>query len=218
MCTYVRLVGADGSSHPSRTMEWGVFEFKHLAFTATPRGVEMKSMPMPDGKPGVSWTTKYALGGVTIIRDNINADAMNERGLAINLLYFPGFAEYQTYDPAQADLSMSPTDLMAYLATQFATVREVKAGLQKVLVVPVVEPALGFPPPAHYAVSDASGAEIVVEYLDGALTIHEDTIGVMTNSPGYDWHLTNLRNYVNLRQTDVAPIKVLDLKLTQVGA
>jgi len=216
-CTYVRLVGADGSSHPSRTMEWGVFEFKHLAFTAAPRGMEMKSMPMPDGKPGASWTTKYAFGGVTIIRDDIYSDAMNERGLAINLLYLPGFADYQTYDPDQADISMSPTDLMAYLVSVFATVDEVKAGLQGVRVVPVVEPALGFPPPVHYAISDAAGAEIVVEYVDGQLHIYEETIGVMTNSPAYDWHLTNLRNYVNLRQTDVAPIEVLDLKLTQIG-
>ncbi|WP_193164373.1 linear amide C-N hydrolase [Microbulbifer hainanensis] len=216
-CTYVRLVGADGSSHPSRTMEWGVFEFNHLAFTATPRGVEMKSMPMPDGKAGASWTTKYALGGITIIRDSAYADVMNERGLAINLLYLPDFAKYQTYDPDQANISMSPTDLMAYLASQFATVAEVKTGLKKIRVVPVVEPALGIPAPVHYAITDASGAEIVVEYLDGKLNIYETTIGVMTNSPGYDWHLTNLRNYVNLRQTDVPPIKVNDLKLTQIG-
>jgi len=216
-CTYVRLVGADGSSHASRTMEWGAFQFKHLAFTATPLGMKMTSMPMPDGKPGASWTTKYAFGGVTIIRDSIYADAMNTRGLTINLLYLPGFAGYQTYEPDQSGISMSPTDLVAYLASRFATVDEVRAGLKKVRVVPVVERTLGFAPPVHYAISDASGAEIVVEYVGGELNIHEDTVGVMTNSPGYDWHLTNLRNYVNLRQTDVAPIKVGDLKLTQFG-
>lgn len=216
-CTYLRLVGSDGSSHPSRTMEWGTFEFSHLAFTATPRGMEMKAMPMPDGKPGASWTTKYAFGGITIIRDSVYADVMNEKGLAINLLYLPGFAKYQTYDPAQADISISPTDFMTYTASQFATVDEVKEGLKNVRVVPVVEPALGFASPVHYAISDTSGAEIVVEYLNGELNVHETTIGVMTNSPGYDWHLTNLRNYINLRQTDVPPIKVAEIKLSQIG-
>lgn len=215
-CTYVRLVGTDGSSHPGRTMEWGSFDLKPR-FTIMPRGSKFKAMDMPDGKAGASWTGKYGFGGVSIVRDGVFSDVVNEEGLVINLLYLPGFAEYQPYDPAQADKSISPTDFMTYLASQFADVAEAKAALDKIRVVPITEPALGFPAPVHFVISDRSGAEMVVEYVNGELRVHEDSIGVMTNSPPYDWHLNNLRNYINLRQTDWKPITVEGMKLAPIG-
>ncbi len=39
----------------------------------------------------------------------------------------------------------------------------------------------------------------------------------MTNSPTFDWHMTNLRNYVNLTVTNVPPIGVGGIKLAQLG-
>ncbi len=106
---------------------------------------------------------------------------------------------------------------MPYLAGSFATVDEVRESLSEIRVVPVVEPALGIPAPVHYAISDASGDEIVVEYLDGALVVHEDPIGVMTNAPSYDWHLTNPRNYIDLQQTDLPPLEADGISLPQLG-
>jgi len=40
---------------------------------------------------------------------------------------------------------------------------------------------------------------------------------VVTNAPAYDWHLTNLRNYVNLSVTSVPPLDLDGLKLSQLG-
>ena len=42
---------------------------------------------------------------------------------------------------------------------------------------------------------------IVIEYVDGMLSIHNNTVGVVTNDPPFDWHLRNLGNYINLRPT-----------------
>ena len=39
----------------------------------------------------------------------------------------------------------------------------------------------------------------------------------MTNAPAYDWHITNLRNYVNLSVTSVPPLDLDGAKLTQLG-
>ena len=215
-CTYVRLIGVDGSSHPGRTMEWGSFDLKP-GFAIIPRGGEHQGMIMPDGKAGASWTGKYGYAGVTLLgKDTLFGDVINEKGLVINLLYLPGFAEYLPYDPAQADQSLSPTDFMTYVGSQAASVAEVEALLEKVRVVSVVEPALGIAPPLHFVISDVQGNEIVVEYVGGELHIHEG-IGVMTNSPAYDWHLTNLRNHINLRQVDWKPITVDGLKLDPIG-
>ena len=43
-----------------------------------------------------------------------------------------------------------------------------------------------------------AGAHAVVEYLDGVLHVHNNTVGVMTNDPDFSWHLRNLNNFVSL--------------------
>ena len=53
----------------------------------------------------------------------------------------------------------------------------------------------------HWRVDDSNGKSIVIEYVDGMLSIHNNTVGVVTNDPPFDWHLRNLGNYINLRPT-----------------
>ena len=66
--------------------------------------------------------------------------------------------------------------------------------------------------------SDATGASIVIEYMDGKLSIDDNKVGAMTNSPGYDWHLLNLRNYANLTPRP-APARAIDgVSLAPFGA
>ena len=64
---------------------------------------------------------------------------------------------------------------------------------------------------------DASGASIVIEYLDGKLNVFENPLGVLTNSPAFDWHMTNLRNYINFSLTNVPPVKVESITLQPTG-
>lgn len=143
---------------------------------------------------------------------------MNETGLAIGLFYHPDFAEYQVYDANERDASIGPLDVGNYVLSQFATVSEVRKGMAEINVVPVVEPALGFTPPVHFIVTDASGAAIVMEFLEGELTILDAPLGVLTNAPTYDWHMTNLRNYVNLSPVAI-PTKAIDeLEFSPLGA
>ena len=54
---------------------------------------------------------------------------------------------------------------------------------------------------------DASGKSIVIEYVGGKLNVHDDPLGVITNSPTFDWHMTNLRNYVNFSMTNAPPVQ-----------
>jgi choloylglycine hydrolase len=56
-------------------------------------------------------------------------------------------------------------------------------------------------PPCHYVLTDATGATIVVEYVGGTLNIYDNPLGVVTNAPGFDWHMTNLRNYIGISPT-----------------
>jgi choloylglycine hydrolase len=57
----------------------------------------------------------------------------------------------------------------------------------------------------------------VIEPLKGKLVTYDNPLGILTNSPTFDWHMTNLRNYINLRAANVAPIKVDHLTLAPFG-
>jgi choloylglycine hydrolase len=61
--------------------------------------------------------------------------------------------------------------------------------------------------PAHYVVHDAQGRSIVLEWVGGKLSVYDNTIGVMTNSPPYDWQMVNLRNYISLSPDDAKAVK-----------
>ncbi|MGZ5863691.1 MAG: linear amide C-N hydrolase, partial [Methyloceanibacter sp.] len=61
------------------------------------------------------------------------------------------------------------------------------------------------------------GKSIVIEPVDGTLD-HDAPLGVMTNAPTYDWHMSNLQNYVNLSVKDVEQIKLGPLTLPAFGA
>lgn len=52
----------------------------------------------------------------------------------------------------------------------------------------------------------------------GTLKVHDAPLGVMTNAPTYDWHMTNLANYINLSVTDVDQAKVGPTTVTAFGS
>lgn len=214
-CTGITLKAADGSIVFGRTLEWGSFDLKSR-LAVIPRGFKYAAH-MPDGKTGLSWQAKYGVVGIDAVEKDIVVEGMNEKGLAVGLFYHPGYAEYQEYSPSQASQSLGPTDVGQYLLTNFANVDEVRDGLAKVRVVSVVEPALGFAAPVHFVITEASGKAIVVEYLKGEMKIFDAPLGVITNAPSYDWHETNLRNYINLSPVALPGKKIEDLNFKPLG-
>jgi len=196
-CTSLALIAEDGSLVYGRTMEWGAFDL-HSRVAITPRATPFTGTT-PDGKPGLRWTGRYGFVGLDMVGQDFIGDGMNEKGLVVGVLYFPGFAQFQPYDPKQAGNSLSSMQLAAWMLSQFATVEEVRAAVPKVSVVAIPLPELNnSPAPMHFAVMDASGKAIVIEYTKEGLRIFDNPLRVMTNSPAFDWHMTNLRNYVGL--------------------
>lgn len=215
-CTAIVLKAKDGAVLLGRTMEWGTFDLKSR-LVIVPRGYRFTSTT-PDGKPGKSWRAKYGAVGIDALEKDILMGGINEKGLTVSLLYHAGFAEYQKYDPAKASDSLAPVDMLNYLLTNAATIAEARSAISAVRVVPVIEEAFGAgPAPGHMIVCDPSGKSIVIEYLNGELTIFDAPLGVLTNAPSYDWHVTNLRNYVNLSTTGLPSRKIEDLDFRPLG-
>lgn len=208
-CTGISLHSADGGAVVARTVEWALGDAKHNQIVIFPRGKVFRAQT-PDGLNGMSWKGKFGLVSVAAYDQPHGPDAMNERGLYVGVYYFPGYADYARYDKKHADRSMSVGDFMQWMLSSFETVEEVRRNLDKVLVVDVKDPRFGGAPlPFHWKIADPTGASIVVEIVDGGeIKVYDAFKGVIANSPTYDWHLTNLRNYLNLSAQPTAPLTI----------
>jgi choloylglycine hydrolase len=213
-CTGIRLTAVDGTVVQARTMEFGVDMGSNVI--VVPRGYE-RTGTTPDGKPGLKWTSKYACVGANGVGLPIMLDGVNEKGLAAGLFYFQGTAGYMPYTTADADKSLAPWELGSWILENCATVDDVKSTVQEIVVPEVVLAQWGFCPGAHYIVVDATGAAIVVEYVSGQLHVYDNPLGVITNNPAFDWHMTNLRNYIKFSPTGAPPLALDGVTLTALG-
>lgn len=214
-CTGITLKAKDGSVVFGRTLEWGSFDL-HSRLVVVPRGYEYKSH-LENGRTGKTWKTVYGAAGVDAIGKDILVDGMNEKGLSVNVFYHPGFAEYAKFDPAKAGNTLNSLDLCHYLLTTCATADEAKKAVAGVDIVGVLEPALGIPAPIHLIVTEPGGKAFVIEFTNGRTVLHDAPLGVITNSPTYDWHVTNLRNYLNLSPVALPDKKIDDLDFKPLG-
>ena len=213
-CTGIELRPLDGSVLSGRTLEFAL-DLESSALHV-PRGLAYAGST-PDGTAGLKWTTRFAAVGANAVGLPQYTDGLNERGLGVGLFYFPGYAKYQEVTAAAAGKVLAPWELGTYLLTTCETVDEAIKAAGEVVVAAVELEKMGFVPPVHYIVRDASGRSAVLEHIDGRLTVHENPIGVITNSPTFDWHLTNVRNYLNLSAVDVGPMEIGKLELAPFG-
>lgn len=174
----------------SRTMDWP--ESTEPVLTVLPRGMQRDG-----GRVGAEvivkdnparWTSKYG-SLVTTTYGIGSADGVNERGLAVHMLYLTAtdFGPRDTGKPG----------LHAGLWAQFvldnaASVEEALAALETVQIV-MVE-AHGHKATVHLAMEDASGDSAIVEYIGGKPVVHHGRqYRIMTNDPAYDEQLALLK-------------------------
>ncbi len=213
-CTGIKLKAKDASIVHGRTLEFGIEV--ETAITVIPRGYEFVGTT-PQGA-GLHYKAKYAALGAIAFNELAIMDGLNEKGLAVGVFYFPGFAGYTPITAENQTKALSPIEFSNWILTQFETIGEVKAGLANVVIAPTVSKPWGNQvPPFHYIVYDKSGQSLVIEPVNGKLETYDNKLGVFTNSPGFDWHMTNLRNYINLTPFNAKPLEVDGLKLTAFG-
>jgi choloylglycine hydrolase len=215
-CTGIRLMPKDGSVIYARTLEFSPTMF-FSNIIVIPRGVEFTG-ETPTGVPGLKWKAKYGMVGMDSLGLPLLTDGLNEAGLGAGAFFHPGFANYEKFEEAKAARSIAPHDLTTWILSRFATVDEVKASLNQVSVVPVKAGPWGFVAPLHYIVHDKSGKSLVIEYLGGKLTTYDNPLGIITNSPAFDWHLQNLQNFINLGPVEIQPREILGMKIAPFGS
>jgi choloylglycine hydrolase len=196
----------------ARTMEFGP-DVTGWQIISVPKGYIYKSCKYGicgSGVFGFNWTAKYQHVGMSPSRPDIPildevADGINEKGLACGAFYHMGYEEYNT-NPTTGK-AIADTDFVSWVLSNFATVKEVRDAMEQ-NTVDVAQFTLTIKgklmctsktcPQLHYAVTDESGAAIVIEFKKGKSKIFESA-GVITNDPTYDWHTTNVQNYIGLQ-------------------
>jgi choloylglycine hydrolase len=204
-CTGITIKPKDGSLIFARTLEFALDINSNVIIV--PRGKEYVGST-PAEKPGLRWKTKYGMAGMNAFDMPVIVDGLNEKGLHVGLFYFPGFAKYQEIKAEEAGKALAPWELGVFLLGTCSDVKEAVAAARDVRVGEVVQKDMGFVPPVHYIVTDAKGKSVVLEYTGGELMVHDNPFGVMSNSPPFDWHMTNLSNYVNMTVSNVPKIEV----------
>ena len=195
-CTGIVLHADDGTTVAARTMEFGLDLESDLV--AVPAGTEFTTLALNPDESGFTYTTKYGFGGANAFSERIIIDGLNTEGLYFGVFYFAGAVKLEELTLDNQDYAISSEELGNWVLGQFATVEEVRAAIPHVAVVGTDIEQIGGPAPVHYAVTDATGDAVVIEYTSAGLRIHDNTVNAVTNNPPYDWHLTNLQNYIGL--------------------
>lgn len=217
-CTGISLKAEDGAAIRGRTLEFG-FPLRSNVIVV-PAGQDLHGT-LPDGGKGLAYKSKYAIVGANALNLPIIIDGINDQGLSVGLFYFPNYAEYTKATAENASKAIAPHEFGLWVLANFASIDEVREGVKDIAVVPTPAPGLGsdkgMVAGAHFFIQDKTGKSLAIEPVDGTLKVHDAPLGVMTNAPTYDWHMTNLQNYINLSPRDVSSAKLGPVTLNAFG-
>ena len=192
-CTGITLRTAAGETVPARTIEWAAGDL-NSCYNIVPRGHVQRSFTPGGGHDGLRFTARYGYVGLSVEQPDFVVEGMNEAGLSAGLFYFPGYGAYEPYDAALRESTLSDLQVVSWILGNFDSIDEMKRAIRHVHIV-AVDPRGST---VHWRITERGGRQVVMEIVNRELRFYENTLGVLTNSPGLDWHLTNLNNYVNL--------------------
>lgn len=212
MCTSVTMTTKEQHVFLARTMDFAVI------LDGEPTFIPRKKFVFANDE-NYDRKNEYAFVGMARQVDKehfVFADGLNEKGLSCAALYFSGYADYNSQDSAK-EHSLAPHDVVPFLLSNCSTIEEVSRTMEHVKIENTSLDFLGIVLPLHWVVTDKTGRSIVIEYTEQTLHIYENTVGVMTNSPDYKWHTTNLRNYIGLQPEQKTEVHLKDMVMKPFG-
>lgn len=212
MCTAVTFQTPAGDVLFGRTMDFSYPLDPELYLV--PKGLEWINIPGTH-----ALRNRYRFMGIgQDISPIVFADGVNEKGLAVATLYFPDYARYDdVFSQNSPQLSLAATELVRFLLGMCASVEQAASALRSVRIVGVKDAVTNTVAPLHWIMADKSGACKVIEKMADGLHILDNPIGVLSNSPNFPWHMTNLRGYVHLTAAQPEQAQWGGVSLTPFG-
>lgn len=152
-------------------------KIRHLR--GPPPGTQIETLVLNPDATGFTYEAKYGFLGANGLGMPIVFDGMNTEGLYFGAFYFSGEAVYAKLTTENRHRAVSSDEMGNWVLGQFATVEEVKAALPSIDVVGTYVKEIDGFAPFHYAVTDASGASIVIEYTAEGLRVFDNTVNAV---------------------------------------
>ena len=187
MCTAVTYRTKD--FYFGRTLD---YEFSYREeVTVTPRNFSFRFRAMG------TLQTHYAIIGMAFVQDDypLYYDAVNEKGLGMAGLNFVGNAAFR--QRADDKDNVAVFEFIPWILAQCATVKQARQLLERINL--TAESFSDNLPVAslHWLIADREEA-VTVEAMADGIHIHPNPVGVLTNNPPFDYHMTHLCDYLNL--------------------
>ncbi|MCI8306636.1 MAG: choloylglycine hydrolase family protein [Lachnospiraceae bacterium] len=144
-----------------------------------------------------SVNSHYAMIGMAYVVQGypLYYDAVNEKGLAMAGLNFPGNAVY--HESVSGKDNIAQFEFIPWILARCATVGEARRSVERMNLLntpfneklPVAQ--------LHWIISDKDES-ITVESVEGGIKIYENPVGILTNNPPFDMQMTALNDYMGL--------------------
>ncbi len=191
-CTGISLTANDGSRVVARTVEWSESAMQ-CGYVVTPRGHVHQSLT-PTGENGMRYKALYGYAGIYTEYAPFVVEGINEAGLSAGLFFFPQYGEYMKYDPAHNERTLCDMQFVSWVLSRFSSIDQVKSAMEEIDLVSL-DHRIGS---VHWRIAEPNGRTVVLEFVGGVPHFYDNPLGVITNSPGFEWQMMNLNNYVNL--------------------
>lgn len=196
MCTAITYTAKDHYFGRTLDLEYSYRE----AVTVTPRNFPLHFRKLP------TLSVHHAIIGMATVAENypLYYEATNEYGLSMAGLNFPANAVY--FPAREGRDNVTPFECIPWILGQCKNLGEARMLLERMylLDLPFSDK---FPlSPLHWILADRESA-ITVESVADGLRIYENPIGVLTNNPTFDYHMTHLCDYMQL--TNLPPVNAL---------
>lgn len=156
---------------------------------------------------------RAVIGMGTIIDGHIVfADAMNESGLAVAGLNFTGYAHFEKSG------NVPSYDFITWVLYNFDSVEDVSKKIKDVVITDKTINEKTPAPALHWIITDKTGETITVEKTKDSFKVYKNPVYVLTNNPDFEWHLTNLNEYLHLNPKPGEKSLWCENKLVPLGA
>ncbi len=159
--------------------------------TITPRNYEFKFRNVDN------INNHYAIIGMAYVMNNypLYYDGINEKGLGMAGLNFPGNADYK--EVVEGKENIASFEFIPYVLSKCSNIEEVKKLLENLNITKISFSNELPASPLHWIISDKEKS-IIVESVKEGLKVYDNPVGVLTNNPTFDIQMFNLNNYMNL--------------------
>lgn len=159
--------------------------------TITPR-----NFPLPL-RSGETIANHYAMIGMATVMNGypLYYDGINEHGLGIAALNFPGNAYYNQKIPGKRNLASF--EIIPYVLSKFRSVTDAVKMLDELNITNAAFDENLKPSPLHWMIADNSRSVVLEQTADGC-HIYENPACVLTNGPAFPYHILNLNQHLNL--------------------